>query len=102
MPWVLHRHQAIWDEPDRFEPDRFSPENSAGRDRFAWLPFGGGPRICIGAALALTEASLILATVAQRFRFGYVEEQQIDLRARITLRPRDGVKLTVEARDLRR
>ena len=55
MPWILHRHRTLWDEPDRFEPDRFSPENSAGRDRFAWLPFGGGPRICIGAALALTE-----------------------------------------------
>jgi cytochrome P450 len=98
MPWILHRHQTLWNEPDRFEPDRFSPKNSAGRDRFAWLPFGGGPRICIGAALALTEASLILATVAQRFRFGFVEGQQITLKARITLRPRDGIKLTVEPR----
>jgi cytochrome P450 len=79
MPWILHRHQTLWDEPDRFEPDRFSPASSAGRDRFAWLPFGGGPRICIGAALALTEASLILATVAQRFRLSYVEDQQITL-----------------------
>jgi cytochrome P450 len=96
MPWVLHRHQTLWDEPDRFEPDRFSPENSARRDRFAWLPFGGGPRICIGAALALTEASLILATAAQRFRFGFVKDQQITLKARITLRPGDGIKLTVE------
>ena len=84
--------------PGRFDPDRFSPENSAGRDRFAWLPFGGGPRICIGAALAMTEASLILATIAQRFRLGFVEDQQITLKARITLRPRDGIKLRVEAR----
>jgi cytochrome P450 len=100
VPWILHRHRTLWDEPDRFEPDRFSPGNSAGRDRFAWLPFGGGPRICIGAALALTEASLILATIAQRFRLGYVEEQQITLKARITLRTRDGIKLTVEPRML--
>jgi cytochrome P450 len=100
MPWILHRHQTLWDEPNRFEPDRFSPENSAGRDRFAWLPFGGGPRICIGAALALTEASLILATIAQRFRLGYVENQQIALKARITLRTRDGIKLTVQPRRL--
>ena len=68
MPWVLHRHQTLWENPDWFDPDRFSPENSAGRDRFAWLPFGGGSRICIGAALAMTEASLILATIAQQFR----------------------------------
>ena len=98
MPWILHRHQMLWDEPGRFDPDRFSPENSCGRDRFAWLPFGGGPRICIGASLALTEASLILATVAQRFRFGFVEDQQVRLKARITLRPRDGIKLTVVPR----
>ena len=98
MPWVLHRHHALWNEPERFDPDRFSPENSAGRDRFAWLPFGGGPRICIGAALAITEASLILATIAQRFRLRYVEDQQIKLKARITLRPRDGIKLRIEPR----
>jgi len=98
MPWILHRHETLWDQPNRFEPDRFSPENSAGRDRFAFLPFGAGPRICIGAALALTEASLILATVAQRFRLGYVEDQQITLKARITLRTADGLKLTVQPR----
>jgi len=98
MPWVMHRHQTLWARPDRFEPDRFSPENSAGRDRFAWLPFGGGPRICIGAALAMTEASLILATAAQRFRLRYFDDQKIKLKARITLRPRDGIKLMVEPR----
>lgn len=98
MPWILHRHQTLWNDPGRFDPDRFSPANSAGRDRFAWLPFGGGPRICIGASLALTEASLILATVAQRFKLGFVEDQQIRLKARITLRPRDGIKLTVVKR----
>lgn len=100
VPWILHRHQTLWEEPNRFEPDRFSPENSAGRDRLAWLPFGGGPRICIGAALAITETSLILATIAQRFRLGYVEDQQITLKARITLRTRDGIQLTVEPRRL--
>ena len=99
MPWILHRHQTLWEEPGRFDPDRFSPENSCGRDRFAWPPFGGGPRICIGAALAMTEASLILATVAQRFRFGFVEDQEVRLKALITLRPRDGIKLTVVPRE---
>lgn len=100
MPWILHRHQTLWEQPDRFEPDRFSTENSAGRDRFAWLPFSAGPRICIGAALAMTEASLILATVAQRFRLHLIENQQIALKARITLRPRNGIKMTVERRTL--
>ena len=98
MPWILHRHETLWDEPGRFDPDRFAPENSSGRDRFAWLPFGGGPRICIGASLALTEATLILATVAQRFKLGFIENQEITLNARITLRPRDGIKLTVVSR----
>ncbi len=97
MPWILHRHQMLWPDPDCFEPDRFSPENSAGRDRFAYLPFGGGPRICIGAALAMAEATLILATMAQRFRLRFVEDQQIELKARITLRA-PGMKLIVEPR----
>jgi cytochrome P450 len=98
MPWVIHRHKALWSDPDLFDPDRFSPENSAGRDRFAYLPFGGGPRICIGAALAMTEAQLILATIAQRYRPRFVEDQTLSLKARITLRPRNGLKMTLERR----
>jgi cytochrome P450 len=97
FPWILHRHQALWRDPECFDPDRFSAENSAGRDRFAYLPFGGGPRVCIGAALAMTEATLILATLAQRFRLRFVEDQQIQIKARITLRA-PGMKLIVEPR----
>jgi cytochrome P450 len=97
LPWTLHRHQMLWRDPACFEPDRFLPENSAGRDRFAYLPFGGGPRICIGAALAMTEATLILATIAQRFRLRFLEDQKIELKARITLRA-PGMKLIVEPR----
>jgi cytochrome P450 len=98
MPWVIHRHKALWRDPGRFDPDRFSPENSAGRDRFAYLPFGGGPRICVGAALAMTEAQLILATIAQRYRPRFVEDQPLSLKARITLRPRDGLRMVLERR----
>src|ERR1700688_3538525 len=58
LPWVLHRHRTLWDGPDRFDPERFSGERSATRPRFAYLPFGGGPRICIGAPLSLTEVLL--------------------------------------------
>ncbi len=97
-PWVLHRHRALWDNPEKFDPERFSPERSQGRHRFAYLPFGGGPRVCIGMALAMTEAQLILATMAQRFRLRLVPGQKIVLQHRITMRPRDGIKMTLEPR----
>ena len=61
--WV-HRHPACWEEPERFDPDRFTPERSANRPRYAYIPFGGGPRLCIGNSLAMMEAQLVLATVA--------------------------------------
>ena len=98
LPWIVHRHHTLWTDPDRFDPDRFSPENSAGRDRFAYLPFGGGPRICIGAAMAMTEAQLILATIAQRYRPRFVEGQALSLKARITMRLTDGLKMTLQRR----
>jgi cytochrome P450 len=97
-PWVLHRHRLLWDNPEKFDPDRFSPERSQGRHRFAYLPFGGGPRVCIGMALAMTEAQLILATMAQRFRLRMVPNQKIVLQHRITMRPRDGIQMTLEPR----
>jgi cytochrome P450 len=92
-PWLVHRHRTLWDEPERFDPERFSPARSAGRPRFAYMPFGGGPRVCIGAALAMTEASLILATMAQRYRLRLVPGQDIVLQHRITMRPRDGIRM---------
>jgi len=97
-PWLLHRHRLLWDNPQEFDPERFSPERSRGRHRFAYLPFGGGPRICIGMALAMTEAQLILATLAQRFRPQLIPNQNIVLQHRITMRPRDGIKMTLEPR----
>jgi cytochrome P450 len=96
--WVLHRHRALWDEPERFDPDQFSPERSEGRPRFAYLPFGAGPRICIGMGLAMTEATLILATLAQRFQPRLRTPQEVKLSARITLAPEGGLKMRVEPR----
>jgi cytochrome P450 len=96
--WVLHRHRSLWDQPERFDPDRFSPERSEGRPRFAYMPFGGGPRICIGAQLAMTEATLILATLAQRFRPRLKTPQAVKLSARITLAPEGGLKMRLERR----
>jgi cytochrome P450 len=95
-PWVLHRHRKLWEEPERFDPERFSAERSVSRSRFAYLPFGAGPRVCIGAAFAMTEAVLILATLAQRYRARLVEGQDIRLQTRITLRPRGGIRMLVE------
>jgi cytochrome P450 len=98
IPWVLHRHRTLWDDPDRFDPERFSPERSTARPRFAYLPFGGGPRICIGAQLALTEVSLLVATMAQRYRLRLVPGQDITLVTRVTQRPRDGIRMRLERR----
>ncbi|MGC1178155.1 MAG: cytochrome P450, partial [Methyloceanibacter sp.] len=99
LPWVLHRHRTLWDDPDRFDPERFSGQNSATRPRFVYLPFGGGPRICIGAQLALTEVSLLVATLAQRYRLRLVPRRDIVLLHRVTLRPRDGIRMRLERRN---
>ena len=99
LPWVLHRHRTLWDDPDCFDPERFSQERSAARPRFAYLPFGGGPRICIGAQLALIEVSLLVATIAQRYRLKLVPRQDIVLLHRVTLRPRGGIRMQLERRN---
>ncbi|HEX2589966.1 MAG TPA: cytochrome P450 [Rhizomicrobium sp.] len=98
IPWVVQRHRLLWDNPEKFDPERFSPERSAGRHRFAYIPFGGGPRVCIGMALAMTEAQLMLATLAQRYRMKLVPDQNIVLQHRITMRPKNGIQMMLEAR----
>jgi cytochrome P450 len=90
---AMHRHHALWEAPDAFDPDRFLPERAAGRHRYTWLPFGGGPRICIGAALALQEARMLLAAVLARYAValppGFAPRPQMWF----TLRPADGMPL---------
>jgi len=97
-PWLSHRHQALWDRPDNFEPDRFTAENSKTRHRYAYIPFGGGPRICIGKAFAMMEGPLILATVAQHFRLHLVEGHPVEPQSKITLWPKYGLRMTLEKR----
>lgn len=97
-PWVLHRHRRLWEDPERFHPERFRPERVAARSRFAYLPFGAGPHVCIGAAFAITEATLILATLAQRFQLRLVPGHPIEPQGLLTLRPRYGLKMTLERR----
>jgi cytochrome P450 len=96
--WILHRHRRLWEEPERFDPTRFAKEMSDKRPRFSYLPFGGGPRVCIGATLAMTEATLILAVLAQKFRLLLKEPQEVKLQARITLRPKDKLMTILERR----
>ncbi|MCB2130735.1 MAG: cytochrome P450 [Rhodobacteraceae bacterium] len=89
--YALHRNHLLWRDPDRFDPDRFADSKSI--DRFAYLPFGGGPRICIGASFALQEAVIILATLLARFRFAPVEGKTPQPVLILTLRPEGGVWL---------
>ncbi|HEV2363993.1 MAG TPA: cytochrome P450 [Caulobacteraceae bacterium] len=98
LPWYVHRHALLWDDPERFDPDRFSPERSAGRHRFAYLPFGGGPRVCIGQVLAMNEAVLLLAALAQRFAPRLAADARIALRHNVTLQPRYGMPMTLHGR----
>jgi len=98
IPWLIHRHRSHWENPDRFEPERFLPEAVARRDRLAYLPFGFGPRICIGASFAMTEAVLILATLAQRFRLRVAPGCCVEPQAVFTLRAKNGMQMEVERR----
>lgn len=94
-PFVTHRHAGFWEDPERFDPERFTPERSAGRPRFAYFPFGGGPRSCIGSGFASTVMELVVATVAQRYRLTLVPGCRVTLDPGLTLRPRPGVPMMV-------
>src|SRR5213078_5168917 len=83
-PYAVHRHPALWEEPERFDPERFTPERAATRPAYAYFPFGGGPRLCIGNNFALMEAHLILATVAQRYRLCLVPGYAVEPEALLT------------------
>lgn len=86
-PWIMHRHRRYWRNPDGFEPARFLGDETKNLPRYAYLPFGGGPRICIGASFAVLEAVLILATFAQRADIRVVNAAHVMPQARIVLRP---------------
>ncbi|MFY0562346.1 cytochrome P450 [Archangium lansingense] len=94
--YALHRNPKLWPEPERFDPERFSPEQSAQRPRLAYLPFGGGQRLCIGNNFALMEATLITAAVLQRFRLRAVPGHTVEPEPLVTLRPKGGLPMLVE------
>jgi cytochrome P450 len=97
-PYVVHRLPTYWPDPERFDPERFDDDVAAGRPRFAFLPFGGGPHLCIGNAFALMEATLIAATIVSRYRLEPVAGRSIGLAPGTTLRPDGPVLMKVRRR----
>ncbi|HEY7269888.1 MAG TPA: cytochrome P450, partial [Dehalococcoidia bacterium] len=97
--FVTHRHPHFWERPRDFDPERFTPERSEGRPRFAYFPFGGGPRQCIGSDFAMIEAQLALAAIAQRYTLRLVPGQSVEPEPLVTLRPRNGMMMYLRARD---
>ena len=97
-PWLMQRHAKHWDHPDQFDPDRFETPNGEEGLKCAYLPFSMGPRVCVGAAFALQEATLLLAELARRFRFKPVPGHTPEPVARLTLRSANGVPLIIERR----
>jgi cytochrome P450 len=96
--WVAHRHPAYWDEPDRFLPERFLPGRAKERPKFAYFPFGGGPRACIGNTFALVEGALVLAGLAQRFHFRPADDREAEIDTTFVVRPKGPVNLVVRKR----
>jgi cytochrome P450 len=96
--WVTQRDPRWFTDPDRFNPDRWNEESASKLPRFAYFPFGGGPRVCIGAGFAMMEAILLLATIAQRYRIRLAPHQRVEPLASITLRPKKGIRVTLEER----
>ncbi|CAA9458747.1 MAG: Cytochrome P450 family protein [uncultured Rubrobacteraceae bacterium] len=97
-PYVTHRNPVYWEDPQTFNPERFEEGRSADRPEFAYLPFGGGPRKCIGDRFALVEGVLVLATVAQRYNLRLAQERKVAPEPLVTLRPKEGIPIILEER----
>jgi cytochrome P450 len=93
----MHRDPRFFPQPEAFQPERWENDLARRLPKFAYLPFGGGPRVCIGNRFAMMEAKLVLATLARRFRFEVTNETQVHLFPSVTLRPRDGLRLRLAA-----
>jgi cytochrome P450 len=95
-PYLLHRHPGLWPDPERFDPERFEPARHAGRDRYAYIPFGAGPRFCVGNSLGMMEATIVLATVARDLRLKKVPGYEVVAEPMLTLRVRGGLPMSVQ------
>ena len=98
IPYLTHRHPDFWPEPEKFDPTRFEPHIEKTRPRYAYYPFGGGPRLCIGMGFALLEAQIIMAAILKRYRLELLPDQKIELALWATLRPRHGIQMRLHAR----
>ncbi len=92
-PFLLHRHPDYWENPEGFDPDRFAPGEAEKRPKFSYLPFGAGPRQCIGMGFAMMEAQMLLARITQRFRLELVPGHRVEPEPVVTLRPRSGIRM---------
>ncbi len=99
-PYVIHRNPAFFDDPERFDPARWTQEMKKSLPTGTYLPFGVGPRYCIGEQFARTEAAIVLSTIGQRFRLNVLPDQRIGREAMITMRPRYGLRVKLEAREV--
>ena len=97
-PYVTHRLEEHWLNPEKFNPERFTKEKVAARPRYTYYPFGGGQRQCIGEVFAMTEMQLVLAMVAQKYRLNSVPEHPVEAEPMFTLRPRHGIQMTLKPR----
>ncbi len=97
-PYVTHRLAEFWQHPHEFYPEHFLPEAVAQRPRYAYLPFGGGPHLCIGNTFALLETKLVVATLAQHIQMRHAGPADVDIDALVTLRPRGGMPMTLQRR----
>jgi cytochrome P450 len=97
-PYLIQRHPDWWTAPDRFDPDRFLPERNAARNRFVYLPFGLGPRACIGEHLALVEMHAHVVMLARRFRLTLVPDQTVEIEPQVNVRTREPLHMHVAAR----
>lgn len=93
--YVVHRHRSLWQDPLNFDPSRFTAESRAGRHRCTYMPFGAGPRTCVGGSFAMLEGKTILATLLQHASFALPAGERPTPFARITLSPKQGLKLNV-------
>jgi len=98
MPWTVHRHRKLWDDPEAYRPARFYPENRGKIDRFQYLPFGAGPRVCIGAAFAMQEAAIALAVLLSRYRFELTPETRPWPVQKLTTQAQGGLPMRVVRR----
>jgi cytochrome P450 len=99
--FCIHRHRQLWEDPDRFDPTRFTPEREATHARTQFMPFGAGQRICLGSAFAMTEATVILATLVRAARFEWDGKHIPMPISRVTLQPSGGMPLKVTMLDQR-